>query len=104
MAIGTPETFETLSSPGGLLCPAFLEGRIALDVGASRPLPTAPEPGQPIPQIQEERISRLLAVVADVDPGFGLTSNAGAGGLPPSAGQLLDGRHACPGRGRCRAG
>src|SRR5215510_11973307 len=60
-----------------LLGPHALELGIAVDVGARRPLPAAAEPRQPRLEIEEERIARLLAVVADVDAGALLLAHDG---------------------------
>ena len=46
------------------------EDRIALDVGALAPLPRAAEPGEPVADVEDERVALLLAVVADVDAGI----------------------------------
>ena len=62
--------------PGGarrrLLQIALPEFRIAVDVGARRPLPGAAEPGEPLLEIEKEGVVLLLAVVADVDAGLHL--------------------------------
>ena len=53
------------------------EDRIALDVGALLPLPRAAEPGQPVADVEDERVALLLAVVADVDAGLDLLRHDG---------------------------
>ena len=53
------------------------EDRIALDVGALAPLPRAAEPGQPVADVEQERVALLLAIVADVDARFGLLRHDG---------------------------
>src|SRR5262249_36093112 len=58
-----------------LLVPHLPEHRVAVDVGARRALPTAAEPGQPVAQVEKERLALLLAVVADIDTGFHLFGN-----------------------------
>src|SRR6266849_5138964 len=55
-----------------LLRPHALEFGVAIDVGAGRPLPAAAQSGQPIFQIEKERIALLLAIIADVDAGLAL--------------------------------
>ena len=62
------------------------EDRIALDVGALAPLPRAAEPGEAIADIEDEGVTLLLAVIADIDAAFGLLRHDGvhrgaAGGL-----------------------
>ena len=66
------------------------EDRVALDVGALAPLPRAAEPGQPVADVEQERVALLLAIVADVDAGLGLLRHDG--GERRLAGRVQRGR------------
>src|SRR5258708_3658759 len=71
-----------------LLRPHALEFRVAIDVGAGRPLPAAAQPGQPISQIEKERIALLLTVIADVDAGLALLVDDPPHAIAPGASDL----------------
>ena len=77
-----------LGAAGMLLHPHPFELRIAVDVGAGRPLPAAAEPGQPAPEIEKKGIALLLAVVADVDAGLALPVDALPHGIAAGAHDL----------------
>ncbi len=64
-----------LGLAGVLLDPHALEVRIAVDIGARRPLPTAAKSRQPRLEIEKEGIALLLAVIADVDAGVVLLAH-----------------------------
>src|SRR6266852_7846263 len=71
-----------------LLRPHALEFRVAIDVGAGRPLPTAAQPGQPIFQIEKERLALLLTIIADVDAGLALLVHDPTHGIAAGASDL----------------
>ena len=70
-----PAERRDLGLAGVLLDPHALEVRIAVDIGARRPLPAAAESRQPRLEIEKEGIALLLAVVADVDAGVVLLAH-----------------------------
>src|SRR5271154_3263833 len=64
-----------LGAGGMLLHPHLLEFRVAVDVGARRPLPTSAKPRESVLEIEKEGIALLLAIIADVDTDLALLAH-----------------------------
>ena len=72
IAFGNPPSDDTWVRLAFSAVPHAPELGIAVDVAARRPLPAAAKAREAPLEIEKEGIALLLAVVADVDPGFAL--------------------------------
>src|ERR1700730_15011156 len=66
-----------------LLDPHSLEFRIMIHVGTRRSLPTPTKARKPMPEVKEEGLALLLAIVADINSRLRLLTHYRSHGLSP---------------------